>query len=402
MRENCPNCGAKGMSPFYEVHEIPAHSCLLMDDSETARSYPRRDLVLAFCDACGFISNVVFDPHVHEYSAGYEEQQSFSPRFRAFQTELVQRLVAQYGVRGKDVVEIGCGKGDFLVELCEAGGNRGVGIDPACDAERVGAVGSQRVRFIPELYSAAHAGLPCDFLCCRHTLEHIHETNAFVAEMRRVVGDRPGTLVFFEVPDVERILRERAFWDIYYEHCSYFSLGSLARLFRANRFELLELVKDYDDQYLLIIAQPADEPTKSQLAAEDDLKQLARGVGDFREAVREEVAGWRAKFAELRATGRTAAIWGSGSKCVSFLGTVEPGAELAAIVDVNRFRHGKHLPGYGHRIASPEALKTCRPDLVVVMNPIYRAEIRKQLDEMGLAPELTCVGTVGKEPAVVG
>ena len=75
---------------------------------------------------------------------------------------------------------------------------------------------------------------------------------------------------------------------------------------------------------------------------------------------------------------------------------------MAAIVDINRFRHGKHLPGYGHRIASPEALKTCRPDLVVVMNPIYRAEIRKQLDEMGLAPELTCVGMVGKEPAAVG
>ena len=61
----------------------------------------------------------------------------------------------------------------------------------------------------------------------------------------------------FFVPRIKG-LREAAFWDVYYEHCSYFSTGSLARLFRAAKFDLLELGRDYGDQYLLLAARPAD------------------------------------------------------------------------------------------------------------------------------------------------
>ena len=55
------------------------------------------------------------------------------------------------------------------------------------------------------------------------------------------MSEQNPTLVFFEVPDTMRILREGAFWDIYYEHCSYFTPGSLARRFRRTGFDINEL-----------------------------------------------------------------------------------------------------------------------------------------------------------------
>jgi hypothetical protein len=84
------------------------------------------------------------------------------------------------------------------------------------------------------------------------TLEHIAPTGDFVGTLRRAIGDRTGTLVFFQVPDTTRILADCAFEDIYYEHCSYFSPGSLARLFRHAGFEVLALSTEYQDQYLTI------------------------------------------------------------------------------------------------------------------------------------------------------
>jgi hypothetical protein len=33
----------------------------------------------------------------------------------------------------------------------------------------------------------------------------------------------PTSPVLFELPDVLRVLEEVAFWDVYYEHCSYFT-----------------------------------------------------------------------------------------------------------------------------------------------------------------------------------
>jgi len=393
MRTNtrCPNCKAGGLEPFYEARAIPVHSCMMFDDRETAVRFPARDLILGLCGQCGFISNVVFDPEVQEYTTGYEEQQSFSPRFRDFQTELCRRLIDKYGLHDKDVVEIGCGKGDFLVELCAMGGNRGVGIDPACDPSRMEGSASDGVRFVADYYSRAYADLPCDLLCCRHTLEHIGQTSEFVALLRDVVGDRRETLVFFEVPASERVLREGAFWDIYYEHCSYFSLGSLARVFRANRFDVLELAKDYDDQYLLLVARPSMRPTEPSFATENDVSRLTKDVQLFRETVRRRIADWRSRFAAWTDGGKRIAIWGSGSKCVSFLSTVGGSDQVAAVVDINPYRQGKYLVSSGLCIAEPESLKGTPPDVVVVMNPIYEDEIRAELARMGIQAELIAV-----------
>ncbi len=92
---------------------------------------------------------------------------------------------------------------------------------------------------------------------CRHTLEHIRPVAEFLATIRRAVGDRRDVVILFEVPDVIRVLEEAAFWDVYYEHCSYFSAGSLARLFRSQGFEVLDARLEYDDQYVIVEARPA-------------------------------------------------------------------------------------------------------------------------------------------------
>ena len=109
------------MQVFYEVLHIPVHSVLLMPTRERALNYPRRDLKLGFCPKCGFIANTVFDPTVHEYSSSCEESQGFSPTFNAFSRSLAKRWVEDYDLKGKSILEIGCGKGEFLVQMVGEG-----------------------------------------------------------------------------------------------------------------------------------------------------------------------------------------------------------------------------------------------------------------------------------------
>jgi len=134
---SCPNCEKGFLSPFYRAGDIPVHSCLLMASREEAMHYPRADLELGWCRKCGFISNLRFDPSYREYDSSYEETQGFSARFSRFQTALVDRLIKNYGIRRKTVLEIGCGKGEFLSLLCRRGDNRGIAVDPACVPERI-------------------------------------------------------------------------------------------------------------------------------------------------------------------------------------------------------------------------------------------------------------------------
>lgn len=379
------------MQPFHHVQRIAVHSCLLVDDREQARNFPAASLSLGLCPGCGFIANMRYDAANRNYSQRYEETQGFSPCFTAFQQRLVRTLIDRYGVRGKRVLEIGCGKGEFLAELCIEGDNRGIGIDPGCVKERLSPAAASRLTVINDYYRPEHADLSADVICCRHTLEHIPQTRGLLESIRRSIGDRQDTLVFFEVPDTLRILEHLAFWDVYYEHCSYFTCGSLARLFRSTGFDIDSLYLDFDDQYIMLLARPAPRPTQPRLAIEDDLARTSEGVATFAAGVEKSITAWRERIGTAAAQGRRCVLWGSGSKAVAFLAAVGLDDQIHRVVDINPYRQGRFMPLTGQPIVGPQDLPACPPDYVVVMNRIYEGEIREQLSRMNLAPTLWCV-----------
>ena len=387
----CPSCGAGGLTVFHEQAEIPVHSVRLVDTYEEARDFPRGSLRLGFCEGCGFITNTAYDPGPQDYAVAYEETQGFSPRFREFSRELAARWVDRYDLRGKHVLEIGSGKGEFLVDMCELGVAGGVGIDPSYVEGRLTSPAAKRITFLNEYYSEAHAPLTGDAVVCRHTLEHIHQTGELVRTVKRSLEGRDSTVVLFELPDVLRVLREVAFWDVYYEHCSYFTPGSLARLFRQNGFDVLDLELDYDGQYILIECRQSDGVPSGPLALEEDPSEVADAVRGFRDTLAATRRRWRDELATARAEGRRTVIWGAGSKGVSFLTTLGVQDEIEYAVDVNPFKHDKFMAGTGQRVVAPEFLREYRPDVVIVMNPIYLEEIGAQLAAMDFGPRLVAV-----------
>ena len=392
----CPNCAAVGLTIFYEARNVPVHNSLIQSTRQEALDFPRGDVVLGFCGQCGFIGNAAFDPRCLGYSRAYEDQQSFSPTFNAFARELAAHLIDKYGLRDKTIVEIGCGKGDFLALLCELGHNRGVGIDPAAIPERLQSDAAQRITFVQDYYSPKYAHYRGDLVCCRHTLEHIAPTAEFLTTVRRSIGDRLDTAVFFEVPDVLRVLREQAYWDIYYEHCSYFGPGSLARLFRRSGFDVTSVSLGFDDQYVLLEARPValdsdggGEPRGAgtqALPPEESVEQMRCEVEAFARRVKQKLDYWKTHLVAMKQQNKRAVVWGSGSKCVSFLSTVGAGACVDYVVDINPHRHGKFIPGVGKEIMPPEFLRAYAPDEVIVMNAIYLGEIRRALAQM----QITC------------
>lgn len=389
----CPSCESGAMHVFYEAPSVPANSCILLSSEQEATSYPRGDVRLGFCPDCGFISNVAFNAKLTEYSGRYEETQGFSSTFNSFHKALAQRMIDRYDLHEKDIIEIGCGKGEFLLLLCELGNNRGTGFDPGFVQERIDSSAADRIHFVKDFYSEKYTSYQGDFVCCKMTLEHIHPTAEFIKTVRRSIGDRLDTVIFFQIPDTTRIIDDCAFEDIYYEHCSYFTPGSLARLFRRCGFEVIALATEYDGQYLTIEARPAATPIGilPPLPEENDLEALKQGIRDFPKKFADKRQFWEERLQDYVASGRKVVLWGSGSKGVSFLTTLKVPAELEYVVDINPYRKGYFMSGTGHKIVGPDFLKDYRPDVVVVMNGIYCDEIRKDLDNMGLYPEIVAL-----------
>lgn len=384
----CPACGGSGLARLYEQRSIPVQSTLLVGSQEEALAFPRGDLELVWCSGCGLAFNACFDPAQVAYGIGYEDAQAGSQTFQRFATDLARGWIERYRLAGRHLVEVGCGKGDFLRLICAEGGCSGTGFDPAFVPGR--AAEAPGLTFRAEAFSDAHVPIEADFLICRHTLEHVGDVEAFLRLMRRACGRQRRIRLAFEVPDLRRILVEGAFWDFYYEHASYFTLGSLARAFVRTGFEVLDIRRVYGDQYLVLEAAPtagrADLPPQA-----DDLAETAALVDDFRSGVLARIDVWRARIAQLRAEGRRIALWGSGSKAVGFLTAVGDDGIVACVVDINPRRQGRYMPGCGMPIVAPADLPAHRPDIVIVMNRQYRDEIAADLAAMRLAPEICTV-----------
>ena len=106
----------------------------------------------------------------------------------------------------------------------------------------------------------------------------------------------------------------------------------------------------------------------------------------------ETMAKWLGEVRGATARGERVALWGSGSKAVSFLTTLGLKGEVSDVVDINPHRQGTFIAGSGHAIVSPESLRANPPGLVVVMNPVYVPEITEQLSGMGLRPRVMGLG----------
>ncbi len=390
VEHTCPACGSAEMHVFYEVDDVPVNSVLLVANRDEALNFQTGTITLAVCPACGFISNITFDEALTQYTAQYEATQGYSPTFNKFHKELAQNLIDRYDLHGKDIIEIGCDKGDFITMLCEMGDNRGVGFDPAYVPGRHPSPAVDRLTFITDFYSEKYTNYRADFICCKMTLEHIPDVGDFIATVRRSIGENRDAIVFFQIPNARYVLGDIAFWDIYYEHCSYFTKGSLARLFRANGFEVDDLWTVYDDQYLMIEARPANGlATAEPLPDEESPVQTRELVDYFVEHYEAKRDKWRRELARLKAAGQKVVLWGGGSKGVAFLTTLNQSLDdIAYAVDINPIKTGTFMAGTGQEIVAPSFLKEYRPDMVIIMNPVYRDEISRDLAAMDLAPEI--------------
>ena len=375
----CLLCGRQADEFLAELRDVPVQPNVIFASAAKARSAPRADIELAFCDRCGLIWNTRFDPQAElAYGEEYENSLHFSREFQRHSEALADRLIDRYGLAGGHVAEIGSGKGEFLALLCERGSCTGVGFDPSYAGESDHRADG-RLTFVRDLVTeSSDLGEP-DLVACRQVIEHLDDPVGALAAVRRALGGR-STILYAEVPSAEYMLREGALWDVIYPHVTYLSAATLADVLERAGFHVLDHGYSFRDEYVWVEASTIPAGGRHETDGDAEISKLVSG---FSGRVDAKKRSWEQILLGFVDRGPLA-LWGAGAKGVTFLNVVPSAGEIGAVVDVNPRKHGKYLAGTGHVIEPPDALVEARPGTVVVMNPAYRDEISQTLDDLGV------------------
>lgn len=371
----CRACGRSTVEPLIDLGDCPALAGALRDDADEARDCVRGRLELAWCSSCGHVENVAFKAELVDYDGDYDNSLHFSPSIQHYSAALAARLVERYALHGRHVVEIGSGRGDFLLELCRLTRGTGTGYDPTC----LPVSDVPGVTFVDEYFDPGQHLRSYDLLVCRHVLEHLDDPGTL---LRSLQADAPaGAVLYLEVPAAEFNFAPAGMWDCIYPHVSYFCEQSLRALVTRCGFDVLDAGTSFDGQFLWVEARRGEV----RAPAVPDIGVHEERLHAFSQSFRPTVVGWRERLARTEGV----VLWGAGMKGVTFLNAVDEDARLT-VVDLNPRKWGKFLPGTGHEVRDPASLDAS-VSTVLITNTAYHDEIAGQVAELGLSADVVPV-----------
>jgi SAM-dependent methyltransferase len=348
----CRVCGhALFAEPLLRFDNMPAIAQFLPGKEDLARDRGV-DLRVCQCAGCGLVQ---LDSPPVPYYREVIRAAGFSEEMKAFRRAQFSDWSARHGLRGRKVIEIGCGRGEYLSLLAELdlqafGLEHAESAVAACRASGLnvskGFIDDSGMR-LPDA--------PFDGFLMLAFLEHLPEPNVV---LRGIAGNLDtGGVGLVEVPNFDMILREQLFSEFMTDHLFYFTQETLARTLEMNGLEVLEVRPVWHD-YIL----SASVRKRARLDAAGFAAREAR--------IRSDVDAYLRRHGE-----RKVAIWGAGHQAFAVMSMMGLGGRVRYVVDSAPFKQGRFTPVSHLPIVAPGALKRDPVSAVIVMAGSYSDEV---------------------------
>ena len=355
-RPQCRVCArALFHEPLLRYANMPRVAQFLPDRS-SLESDRGLDLTIWQCSGCGLVQ--LRDEPVYYYKDVIRAV-GLSDEMRAFRATQFRGFFDRFSLAGKKVIEIGCGRGDYLSMLRDAGADA-VGLEhsaasvAACRAAGLnvteGFVGSPE-DVVP--------GGPFDGFAIFNFLEHLPDPNATLAGIHRNLAD--GGVGLVEVPNFDMMLRERQFAEFMSDHLCYFTAETLTTALSINGFEVLECTDEWHGYVLSAVVRK-----RARLDLSGFHAQQAR--------LRDEVHAHIQRFSP-----KSVAIWGAGHQALALIALLDLQHSIRYVVDSAPFKQGRYTPATHLPIVPPSMLETDPVEAVIVMAAGYSDEVARTI-----------------------
>jgi SAM-dependent methyltransferase len=373
---NCRWCAGELQSqPLLTLRGIPqgAQSLPLKEELAQERGV---DLMVHRCIECDLVQTSA--PAVPYYREVLRAN-AYSPAMRRFRQQQLNDWVTRHGLVGQPVLEVGCGRGEFLDLLNEAGVSP-LGTEHGTQsAQSATACGHTVWPVYPgDGPLPPHQGFAA--WTCFNFMEHWPDPKAVLRSIRQRL--KPGAVGLVEVPNFEMMLQQRLLTEFIPDHVAYFTAVTLRRCLEGAGFDVDRIQSIWHDYILsaeIRVRGPVD-----LTGFEDQIQRLSHQLQ---------------AFAQRHAAGRLA-VWGAGHQSLTTLALADIHSRVRYVVDSAPFKQGRYTPATHLPIRSPQALRDDPVDAVIVMAAGYSDEVLQIIrQEHDPAIEVAVVRETGLEIA---
>jgi len=378
---NCRSCNGQNLKRVISLGYQPLANNLLRSKNSECDLYP---LEMNYCQDCYNCQlSVVVDPKKMFTNYLYTTSTS-TPMIKHFK-DAAYKYVEEFKLKSKKsyIIDVGSNDGIALKPFKELGFKNILGIEPAKNLSRE--ANKKKIKTFNGFLdnkNLKRIKKNADLILASNVFAHSDELKVMADCMLKLLKNS-GTIII-EVQYLLNTLKDLTFDNIYHEHYNYWSLTSLINFFKNFEGKIFraERISTHGGSLRIYVKKgkkiKIENNVKNLLKEEEQFGiknyntylEFAKKVYKIRDNVIKNIN-------KLKSDNKSIVGYGSPAKATTALNFFGISNEIECIVEDNKLKQGKFLPGMKIPIKSKKKIKE-KPDCALVLARNFFEEIKKR------------------------
>ena len=382
---DCRSCGNNKLKRVVSLGYQPLANNLLNKKDEKCELYP---LEVNYCDKCHNCQlSVAVNPK--KMFSKYLYTSSTSKSFREHFVNAAKKYIKDFKLNKKKsyIIDIGSNDGVALKPFKDLGYKKILGIEPAKNLAKL--ANKNKIKTFNgflEKKNLSKIKKNADLILASNVFAHSDKLKEMAICMLNLLS-KNGTIII-EVQYLLNTLKDLTFDNIYHEHYNYWSLTSLVSFFKRIDAKIYraEKINTHGGSIRIYIKKNQNikvEKSVDRLLTEEEKFGIKnyKTYQDFAEKVYKIRSNVIKNISNLKKNNTKIIGFGSPAKATTALNFYGISDEIEFIVEDNKLKHGKFLPGMNIPIISKDKIKE-KPDYAIVLAWNFFDEIKKKNSDL--------------------